>query len=327
MRDIHQQLTKYLTDAHSIEVQALAQLRTAPDLAGDPELSMIYREHLVETESHERTTRRVLEVRDGSPSRLKDVVMAIGGKGFVLFARLQPDTPGKLHAHALSFEALELSSYELLRGVAERAGEDFVAAAAERIGADERKMMRRLESTFDVAVDASLSDVSPDDRMEQVRKYLADAHAIEEQAILLLERGPKLAGTETLAHIYEDHLAETRDHVELVEERLQALGGDPSTLKDAALRLGALNWGAFFRSHPDTPGKLAAFARAFEHLEIGGYELLKRVARRAGDDETAQVVERILEQERQASERIAGAFAGVVEASLEAQDIRVSRRA
>ena len=28
--DIQEQLTKYLTDAHSIEEQALAQLRTAP---------------------------------------------------------------------------------------------------------------------------------------------------------------------------------------------------------------------------------------------------------------------------------------------------------
>ena len=35
-RDIHEQLTKYLTDAHSIEVQAIAQLKDAPDLAGDP---------------------------------------------------------------------------------------------------------------------------------------------------------------------------------------------------------------------------------------------------------------------------------------------------
>jgi hypothetical protein len=35
--DGHDQLTKYLTDAHSIEEQALAQLRTAPDIAGDEE--------------------------------------------------------------------------------------------------------------------------------------------------------------------------------------------------------------------------------------------------------------------------------------------------
>jgi hypothetical protein len=31
MRDLHEQLTKYFGDAHSIEVQALSQLRTAPD--------------------------------------------------------------------------------------------------------------------------------------------------------------------------------------------------------------------------------------------------------------------------------------------------------
>ena len=37
MTDIQEQLTKYLTDAHSIEEQALAQLRSAPDLAGDPD--------------------------------------------------------------------------------------------------------------------------------------------------------------------------------------------------------------------------------------------------------------------------------------------------
>jgi ferritin-like metal-binding protein YciE len=322
MTEITEQLTKYLTDAHSIEEQALAQLRTAPEIAADPELSAAYREHLRETEGHERIVRDLLEARGAKPSLTKDVVMKVGGKGFLLFARLQPDTPGKLHAHALSYEALELSSYELLRGVAERAEEPEVVEAAEKIAGEERAMMQRLESTFDRAVEASLREVGRDDLAEQLRKYLADAHAIEEQAIALLERGPKLAGSPTLARIYADHLDETRDHAEAVEARLNALGGDPSTLKDAALRLGALNWGAFFQAHPDTPGKLAGFARAFEHLEIGGYEQLRRVAERAGDEETVALVGRILAQEREAADRIAGAFDEAVTASLEAQEVR-----
>jgi ferritin-like metal-binding protein YciE len=318
MTTLTEQLTKYLEDAHSIEVQALAQLRKAPDIAGDPELSAIYREHLVETEGHERSTRSALAARDAKPARTKDAVMALGGKGFVLFARLQPDTPGKLHSHSLSYEALELSSYQLLRGVAERANDETVIEAADRIAADESAMMKRLEATFDVAVEASLRAVKPDDLQEQLRKYLADAHAIEAQAIALLERGPKLAGTERLERIYEEHLAETRDHCELIEGRLNALGGDPSTLKDAALRLGGLNWAAFFRGHPDTPGKLAAFAHAFEYLEIGGYEQLKRVAARAGDTETAALCDRILPEERTAASAIADCFDRAVEASLEA---------
>jgi ferritin-like metal-binding protein YciE len=316
MNEIREQLTKYLADAHSIEEQALAQLRTAPKLAGALALSETYREHLVETEGHERRVRELLERRGAKPSRAKDAVMALGGRGFLLFARVQPDTPGKLHAHALSYEALELSSYELLRRVAERAEEEDVADAARAIGGQERAMMERLEGSFDVAVDASLRELSPKDLREQLRKYLADAHAIEEQATALLERGPKLAGDPKLANIYAEHLAETRDHAELVEERLHALGGDPSSLKDAALRLGALNWGAFFQGHPDTPGKLAAFAHAFEYLEIGAYEQLKRVASRTEDTATVEATQRILEQEREAATRIAGAFDEAADAAL-----------
>lgn len=322
MPDLHAQVNRYLADVHSIEVQSLAQLRRAPDIAGDPELSAMYREHLIETEGHERTVRRVLEARDATPSRAIDTVTAVGGKGFVLIARLQPDTPGKLHAHALSHEALELSSYELLRGVAERADDGFVAAAADRIAAEERAMMNRLERTFDVAVDATQRAVGGGDVAEQLCNYLADAHAIEEQSIGLLERGPKLAGSERLARIYEDHLGESRDHCELIQERLHALGGSWSTLKDAALRIGGLNWSAFFGGQPDTPGKLAALVRAFEHLEIGGYEQLRRVAERAGDETTSRVVARILEEERTASKRIAGAFGDAVEASLLALRVR-----
>ena len=323
--EIQEQLTKYLTDAHSIEEQALAQLRTAPDLAGDPQLAANYRVHLTETEGHEQRVRALLEGRGAKPSLTKDTLMKIGGKGFLLFARSQPDTPGKLHAHALSYEALELSSYELLAGAAERAEEQQVVAAAHAIADEERAMMERLESSFDQAVEAALRAVDPDDLGEQLRKYLADAHAIEEQAIALLERGPGLAGSGTLATIYSEHLDETRDHAEAIEARLEALGGDPSTVKDAALRLGALNWGAFFQAHPDTPGKLAAFARAFEYLEIGGYEQLKRVAERAYDQETAGLVERILAQEREAAARIAGAFDEALVASLEAQGITTGR--
>jgi ferritin-like metal-binding protein YciE len=185
------QLTKYLTDAHAIEEQALAQLRSAPDVAADPELAGLYREHLRETEGHEQRVRELLEQRGEKPSLAKDTVMKLGGKGFLLFAKLQPDSPGKLHAHSLSYEALELSSYELLRGTADRAGEEDVAQAAAEIARDEAAMMERLEGTFEEAVEASLSEVGRDNLPEQLRKYLADAHAIEKQAEALLERGPR----------------------------------------------------------------------------------------------------------------------------------------
>ncbi|HEX3317795.1 MAG TPA: DUF892 family protein, partial [Solirubrobacteraceae bacterium] len=114
------------------------------------------------------------------------------------------------------------------------------------------------------------------------------------------------------------HLEETRDQQALVRARLEALGGSPTTLKDAGLRVGALNWGGFFAAQPDTPGKLAAFAFAFEHLEIASYEELKRVAQRAGDPETVAVADRILVQEREAATKVAAHWDRAVDASLRA---------
>ena len=182
-------------------------------------------------------------------------------------------------------------------------------------------MAERLQASFDPAVDASLRQVAPDDMGEQLAKYLADAHAIESQSIQLLQRGSKITGQPQLAALYSEHLEETRRQQALVEERLQSLGAEPSGLKDAVMRLGALNWGAFFQAQPDTPGKLAAFAFAFEHLEIGGYEQLRRVAERAGDPETAATADRILSEERAAAGRIAGHWDQAVDASLQAQGL------
>jgi ferritin-like metal-binding protein YciE len=316
MPTLTEQLTKYLTDAHSIEEQALVQLRVAPRMAGDPQLAEAYRLHLAETEDHERLIRERLEAHDAAPSKVKDLVMQAGGVGFALFARAQPDTPGKLAAHAYSYEHLELASYELLARVAERAGDAETAAVARDIREQERAMGERLETSFDRAAQAALADKGADDPREDVVKYLADAHAIEAQAIELLERGTKIAGDDELAAIYREHLDETREQQRLVAARLQAVGGAPSKLKDAALRLGALNWGVFFASHPDTPGKLAAFAYAFEHLEIGGYELLRRVATRAQDEETVRLAITIAAQERAAAARLAGIWDRAVDASL-----------
>ena len=84
------------------------------------------------------------------------------------------------------------------------------------------------------------------------------------------------------------------------------------------MRTGALSWGTFFETHPDTPGKLAAFAYAFEHLEIAAYEELKRVARRVDDADTMAVADRILAQERHAATSLAGLFDRAAAAALEA---------
>jgi ferritin-like metal-binding protein YciE len=314
--DLQTQLIKYLTDAHSIEAQALIQMKMAPKIAGDPEIAAAFELHETETEEHSRLVDARLNALDASPSKLKDIAGAVTGAGFGLFAKFQPDTPGKLITHAFSYEHMELAAYDMLARVADRAGDAETAQVARRIEDQEAAMAERVAGLFDRAVETSLRDLSPDDLRDQVRKYLEDAHAIEAQAIQLLSKGPELAGTSELASAYEEHLAQSRVHQQMVENRLATYGARPSRLKDAALRLGALNWGMFFGAQPDTPAKLAAFSYAFEHLEIAAYELLHRVAGRAGDDQTQAIADTILGEERAAADKIHRAFDSALDAAL-----------
>jgi ferritin-like metal-binding protein YciE len=315
--NLHEQLHKYLTDVHSIEVQALAQMRSAPDMAGDPQLAEIFRQHERETEEHERLIEERLEAHGESPNKLKDIAGQITGKGFVLFAKFNPDTPGKLAAHAHSYEAMEEAAYEFLSRVADRAGDQETADVARRILEQEKAMKARIFDHFDQAVEASLREKNAEDMQEELVKYLADAHAIEGQAIQMLEAAPKIVEDPDLAKIFEDHLEETRAQQEIIKARLDAHGASPNKLQDAAMRLGALNWGGFFKAQPDTPAKLAGFNYAFEHLEIAAYEELKRVADRAGDQETVRVAERIEAEERAAANAIAANWDRALQASLE----------
>jgi ferritin-like metal-binding protein YciE len=323
-RSVDEQLVKFLADVHSIEVQAQAQMEQAPRLAGDPALAAAFSAHLDETREHERLVRAALAERGADRSMLKDLAGRVGGWAMIAFAWVNPDTPGKLTAHAYSYEHMEQAAYALLERAARRAEDVDLMQLARRIGGEERAMSERLAGAFDQAVDASLRH-KPASRLDrEVVAYLQDAHAIETQALQLLRAAPAIAGAEPLAAAFRDHHAETREHRQLVEERLQAHGARPSRLQDAALRVGGLNVAAFFAAQPDTPIKLAGFAYAFEHLEIAGYELLRRVAERAADSDTVAVAARIIDGERAAAERIAGLWDVAMDAALEKVGVSAS---
>jgi ferritin-like metal-binding protein YciE len=269
------------------------------------DLSESFRRHLGETESQEQRVRRRLEAHDASPSKIKDAAGKAGAFGMVLFARSQPDTPGKLAMHAFSYEHMEVAAYELLSIAAREAGDEETASMAEAIADEEREMAGRIASDWDEAVEQALAEVDPDDLSDQVNTYLADVHALEGQSKELLEKSKEMEVPEALRAALAHHLAETEGHLEKIERRLDDRGSAPSGIKDAMLRLGALNWGGFFAAQPDTPAKLAGFAYAVENLEVAAYELLLRVARRAGDEETVALAESILNEEKAAAKSVA----------------------
>lgn len=244
--------------------------------------------------------------------------MKLGGKGFLLFARVAPETPGRLVTHAYSYEAMEWAGYEMLIRFAQHAGDEQTIAVAKAIRDQERAMMLRLERDFDAAEAVSHAELSPEKLSDHLQRHLAEVHAFESQSVALLEKSEQLAEANSVKAVYSEALAASQQHARWVEQRLDALGADRSRLIDAAMATGGLNWGLFFQIQSDTPAKLAAFVYAFLHLEIGGYELLKRTALRAGDAETVRLCERILSEKIAAAERLTTTFDAAVQATLEA---------
>src|SRR4051812_35147925 len=154
------------------------------------------------------------------------------------------------------------------------------------------------------------------DAKKELVKGLIRAHALEKQAIRLLEAAEHIAGDNEIAAIYRAHLLQTKEHERYVAERLDALGESPSRVRDAASQAGALAIGAVVQALPDTPVRLAQAAFAFESLEVATYRFLRGLAQRAGDPETVAAVERILEEEEAAVELVAGTFDRALEVTL-----------
>jgi ferritin-like metal-binding protein YciE len=143
---------------------------------------------------------------------------------------------------------------------------------------------------------------------EQLVKYLADAHALEQHVSRQLDA---MIGTTEDAGMraqLEHHKEETERHEQLLEERLKAHDSSPSVVKEAGQIFLALGAGLANLTRKDNAGKNARDGFVAEHMEIASYELLERVARLAGDDQTAAVARRNRGDEEAMAKKIAASW-------------------
>lgn len=144
---------------------------------------------------------------------------------------------------------------------------------------------------------------------DQLIGCLKDAHAIEQMSLQMTQAAAKTLSNDPALHdIFEHHHKETEMHARLIDERLEAHGESPSTIKDVGSKMMALAKGSTAMMGDDTPAKLARDGFVQENAEIANYEILIAVAARAGDQETVNVVERILQDERSAAQKLASTW-------------------
>ena len=151
---------------------------------------------------------------------------------------------------------------------------------------------------------------------EQVVKYLTDAHGMEEQSLRSLQASADSAQLPALKAALEQHIGETRTQKSRIAARLDAVGAQPSSAKEAGNALVPIGKGLLDKVRTDNAGKNLRDAYLGESLEIVSYELLQRTAVKAGDTETATLAGELLGEERATLQRLEGLLDEAVEASL-----------
>lgn len=154
------------------------------------------------------------------------------------------------------------------------------------------------------------------DLQEKLNEHLKDAQAMEQNVKRMLDSMISNTEDPEVKGELEHHREETERHEQLLSERLEARGEGTSTVKEAAGIGGALLKGMVDTMRSEKPAKNARDGYVTEHLEIAAYEMLARIAERAGDEATVEVARRNCADERAMAEKIEGKWDRFVDLTL-----------
>jgi ferritin-like metal-binding protein YciE len=152
---------------------------------------------------------------------------------------------------------------------------------------------------------------------EQLIKHIDEALAMEQNVLRMLESMIDETEDPEIKQELRQHRVETETHADRMRRRLEAHGATPSRVREAGGFLGGLMKGVVDKARGESAGRNARDGYATEHLEIASYELLERVAQRAGDEETAEAARENRADEEAMAKKIAANWDTFAELSLE----------
>ena len=158
---------------------------------------------------------------------------------------------------------------------------------------------------------------------EKLVQYIDEAYAMEQNALRMLDSMIGTTEDPQMKRALERHRKETERQAERLEECLREHGASPSRVKQAGGIMGALMKSVVDKARGDSAGRNARDGFATEHMEIASYQMLERVAKKAGDKRTAKVARQNREEEEAMARSIASKWNKVVDLSLKEEGVRV----
>jgi ferritin-like metal-binding protein YciE len=151
----------------------------------------------------------------------------------------------------------------------------------------------------------------------QLVKHIDEAYAMEQSVLRMLDSMISTTEDPAIKEQLREHRLETERHAYRMQGRLEAHGATPSKVREGVGMVQALMKSVLDATRSEKAGRNARDGYATEHLEIAAYELLARVAERAGDEETAQAARESLAEEVAMAKKIEASWDRFAELSLQ----------
>jgi ferritin-like metal-binding protein YciE len=133
------------------------------------------------------------------------------------------------------------------------------------------------------------NDSASNDLQEKLLDYIQDAHSLEHNVLNMLDSMIANTKDPQTLNLLKQHRSETVVHEQRLAQRLDELGKAKSMMGEATAAVSSWFKSMGNAMRTDKPGKNARDGYVTEHVEIAAYELLERLAMRAGDTRTAEI--------------------------------------
>jgi ferritin-like metal-binding protein YciE len=145
--------------------------------------------------------------------------------------------------------------------------------------------------------------VASGDLKDQLTKHIDEALAMEQDVLRMLDSMIETTEDDEIKQELREHKLETERQQDRLRQRLEARGAQPSLVREAGGVMGALMKSVVDVARTEKAGRNARDGYATEHMEIASYQLLERIAERAGDEETAAVARQNRAEEEAMADR------------------------
>jgi ferritin-like metal-binding protein YciE len=136
---------------------------------------------------------------------------------------------------------------------------------------------------------------------------LKDLYSAENQILKALPKMIKKATSKELKRGFENHLQQTRVHVERLEKIFGKLGKSPKGKKCKGME-GVIGDGKELMEEDAEPevmdAGLIGAAQHVEHYEIAGYGCVRTYAELLGRDDFAKLLQKTLDEEKETDEKL-----------------------